>query len=232
MTVKIPNNKVTFGLVLLLGQLIMLINATALFGEKFAQEYTNSMIGYLVFYLAFFDTLVEHPTINMSLKYAVPRYSIFFLLGILGAGLFTIFQIDFLLGFLQIELEPSTHVLYARGVLLYQIFYVANIEECVFREMLPIFLPNIPLWRKSTFPQEEYVVIRSEVTSALIFGIFHFASYFFLAKETGQNLSVLMITAVLAGLMFQAVKNRFGLPASMGLHTGINVAKLGVLGVL
>ncbi|KYK38493.1 MAG: hypothetical protein AYK18_07035 [Theionarchaea archaeon DG-70] len=232
MKIPIKNNKVTFGLVLAFGQLLMLVNATALFGEQFAEEYTNAMIGYLIFYLAFFDTLVENPTMNMSLKFALPRYAIFFLIGIIGAGFFAILQVDFLLTFLSVTLEPTNTVLYSRGVLLYQIFYVAAIEECVFRGMLPILLPDIPLWKTSSFPKEEYVVIRSEILSSLVFGIFHFTSYYFLAKETGQNLSVLMITAVLAGLIFQSVRNRFGLPSSMGLHAGINVAKLGVLGVL
>ena len=208
------SQKASFGLVLLLVQLFMFFNSSSIFGEEFAEEYSNAMLGYLIFYLAFFASLIKHPTMNMGLMYALPRFMGFLMLGIVAAGLvgfFTIFQVD---------LSPETDPAFVKGVLLYQVVFVSNVEECIFRSILPRYLPSFSIL---TFR------IGEKVLSSVIFGMFHFGAYYYLSETTGQNLTMLILTATFAGLMFQAVKERFGLPASMGLHAGINIANLGVL---
>lgn len=209
-----PNTKVSFGLVLLLVQLFMFFNSSSLFGEEFAEEYSNAMLGYLIFYLAFFASLISHPAMNMSLLFSLPRFGVLFLVGIIGAGVLGVFTL------FQVELEPTVDPAFIKGVFLYQVVFVSNVEECIFRAILPKFLPSLVILG---------IPISSKISSSLIFGFFHFGSYYYLSQQTGQSLIILMITATLAGLMFQFVKDKFGLPASMGLHAGINIANLGVL---
>lgn len=201
---------VSFGLVLLLGQMFMIYNSASWFGEQFAEEYTSVMIGYLIFFLAFFASLLKHPLMKISFFSAIPYFAIFFVIGI-GASILpgmSIFQVD-----LSPERDPN----FIKGVILYQILFVANTEECIFRSLLPKLFPSIIFLG---------IPISSKVISSIVFGAFHFSTYYLLSETTGQNLTVMLITATLAGLAFQAVKGRFGLPAAMGLHSGLNVGNL------
>lgn len=206
------NHKVTFGLLLLIAQLFMFYSAESLFGEQFAEDYRDAMLGYLIFYFAFFDTLLVNPTMNMGLIYSISRFFPFLVIGIIAGGLGWF-------SFMSVQLaEPDPA--YMKGVLLYQIVFVSNVEECIFREIMPRILPSFQILQ---------IPISSSVLASVTFGLFHFGAYYYLSEQTGQNLTVLIITAILAGLMFQAVRNKFGLPASMGLHAGINISQLGVL---
>lgn len=81
-----------------------------------------------------------------------------------------------------------------------QSFVVAYTEEVVFRGILPLFVRDVP--------------------AAILFGVFHWAvagSFWFLIFATG------------AGLVFAFVRDKFGIYASMGIHSAFNLKALGLL---
>lgn len=81
-----------------------------------------------------------------------------------------------------------------------QAFVVAYTEETIFRGILPDFFGD--LW------------------SSVIFGLFHWAisgSWWF------------VIFATSAGLLFAFIRDKFGLYASMGVHSAFNLKTLGLL---
>ncbi|MBU7045062.1 MAG: CPBP family intramembrane metalloprotease [Theionarchaea archaeon] len=207
-------NRLSFGLIIMIAQTLMYFNAPAIFGEQFFEDYGSRMVGYLIFYEIFFASLVVHPAMKIPIQKGIILFVPFFFAGIIGASLIGSFAI------FQVNLEPTTDVYYTRGVALYQILFVANVEEAIFRSLLPTILPSFLILG---FP------VSSRILSSILFGLFHLGAYFYLASTTGQSLSVLIITATLAGVMFQFVNDRFGLTAAMGLHAGVNIANLGVL---
>lgn len=81
-----------------------------------------------------------------------------------------------------------------------QAFVVAYTEETVFRGILPQFF--------------------GDLSSNILFGLFHWAvsgSFWFVIFATG------------AGLLFAFIRDRFGLYASMGVHSAFNLKTLGLL---
>lgn len=203
----------SFGLIIVLLQLIMIFNSSYFFGEKFAEEYSSPMFGYLVFFLAFFPTLLDNPLMKISAVNAIPYFAIFLFIGV---------AISMLPGMsmFQVNLSPNEDPQFIKGVMCYQIIFVANTEEAIFRSILPTLLPSIFVLG---------IKISSKILSNIVFGFFHLGTYFFLSSTTGQSLTVLVITAILAGLAFQAITEKFGIAAAMGAHSGINIANLGVL---
>lgn len=196
--------KLSFGIFLLLAQAIIFLNA-GIFGEEFEAQYTSAMAGYLIFYAIFFANLVRNPTFKMTLTYSFPRFFIFLIIGLIIGNMTSLFAL------FQVELERDPQ--FMKGLLLYQIFFVANVEESIFRGALPQFLPK---------PYSPFI-------ASVIFGIFHIGAYYLLSQKTGQSLPVLIGVAIFAGLMFQGISDKFGLPASIGLHAGINIASMEVL---
>jgi len=84
-----------------------------------------------------------------------------------------------------------------------QCFVVAYTEESVFRGLLPTFF--------------------GDLNSSILFGLFHWAvsgSLWFLVFATG------------AGLLFAFIRDKFGIYASMGVHSAFNLKALGLLDTL
>ncbi len=205
--------KASFGIVFLLLQLVVFINSKVLFGEKFESEYGTAMATYLLFYLAIFSNLHKDPTFNMTLKQSFLRFFIFIILGICIAyylPIFSIFQID-------LQEDPQ----FMKGILAYQVLFVAYVEETTFRGVLPKILPTMHIFK--------HISIKPKILASILFGFFHISTYYILSQKTGQNLLVLIVIAILAGLLFQGITDKFGLPASIGFHAGLNIANLEVL---
>jgi membrane protease YdiL (CAAX protease family) len=91
----------------------------------------------------------------------------------------------------------------AWGFGLIQSFVVAYSEEVMFRGVLPLYL--------------------GDIYSNILFGLFHWA-------VSGSIVFVLF--AIAMGFVFSFVRDRWGIYASMGLHSAWNLKALGILAML
>lgn len=91
------------------------------------------------------------------------------------------------------------------GIVIIQCFVVAYTEEMVFRSMLP-------------------AIMKSDLWAAGMFGLFHFAVYG--ASWIG------IIIAVIFGLAFAFIRDKFGIFGAVGVHTSFNLKSLGILDAL
>jgi len=112
----------SFGLIIVLLQLIMIFNSSYFFGEKFAEEYSSPMFGYLVFFLAFFPTLLDNPLMKISAVNAIPYFAIFLFIGV---------AISMLPGMsmFQVNLSPNEDPQFIKGVMCYQILDFFTLEH-------------------------------------------------------------------------------------------------------
>lgn len=81
-----------------------------------------------------------------------------------------------------------------------QSFVVAYTEETVFRGIFPKFF--------------------GDIFSAILFGLFHWAV---------SGSFIFIIFATFAGLLFALIRDRFGIYASIGVHSAFNLKALGLL---
>ena len=194
--------KISFGVVLLIAQAFLLVNARVFFPNTTGYWQTVILIYIVLEVLIASIPKTRRDVFSMSFVKAWPKMLLF--AAITFAAL-TLFNIVSLGGKFALPVLSPVII----GVLIIHGLIISVVEETIFRDLLPDIGRKIKL----------AVILIAVITSAL-FALFHFGVY-------GGNWFSLAWAFVL-GLVFFYTARKFGLSASMGTHWGYNVWVLGL----
>jgi membrane protease YdiL (CAAX protease family) len=219
---------------LVLVQLLLYANGSALFGRQFP-------IAAVILYIQFMQwpLIIDQGLLDSLLRGSVmeyfAKYSFGFFIGLAA----------FLVVFTYLLRVPVAKIPYSAvmATVVFQLIFVTPAEELVFRGWLPRFYnPQGKSWRMiagSSVGSALWMasLSLSDVFVSATFSGFHYAAYgpnAFTAFVIAFALSViwLLATRIKMGFPFHedGGKRPMGIPFSMGLHMGHNVGAIGILG--
>lgn len=206
MTESFNLKKLSIGLIVVIIQMMLYVNAGAIFPQPYVEQAKSIILLYMIMTFAF--TLVTRYIPPEATKPFIPELMTFFVSFFIFAGLLYALPLQtgsHIFGSWN-QIKPVGGVIFqietikiALPFMLLFAFVVAYTEELIFRGVLPKFLTTIG--------------------SNLLFAVFHWYAY------SGNLVSILI--AFIFGMIFSFVAEKFGLMSAVGMHTAWNLKILG-----